>query len=1491
VVLTLVAVVVCGPALYFWYNYQHGRHAAAILIRARAMYDDKDWRAASTAFHQYLRLRPNDSEALILRAQSFDKQAVEPVAKLQAASHYLYAIRANPDRVDLRPRRAEILYELGRYHPPSYVDALEEIERVQEVVRSQPEDQTTPSGPRQVDRLAVDRLHAAAYRENIGLARRCTVDKAVGVFEDALQAHPGDIELSVGLANLLDKYAKDLADDTPDEARSHAERVIDEMVRQHAGDRDGLLARFRYQNAFANPSRPDQLLGNRRDTRDHDLADLIKAAPDDVEVLIEAAGAFNQKAAAEFQRALAERDATAAAELRSSAEEHTASAQRCEKRLLEVAPDERRVYFTVAALLTNRNQIPEAIETLKSGLQQFGDDDMDLNFRLLSLVLRIGDAEAARATVARIKPVFRNLSKAAAGGGSRLGLLRTRTAEDIEMAEVQIQLLEGNTTAAIPQLKRLAAGVTEFGDPENTNRERRRRWRLLAEAYSRVGLHDLAAAAFDTVIRLKPRVGETYLRAGVEWRMAGDLDRAIKWFEVAKGLKPEVPGAWQALAEAYLDQQLNNLDAEKRDWREFDAAIKQVRARTGGSAPVLLMEARAAIARNYRPIALNRLQELVADPNLDVGLLPPIAALWQAVGNTAEADAALQRYRESVDDPVQWALVESNVLARRGEAPAGIAVLEQALERAPAAARNAIVRRLVELEIDSGSIQSARRRLQELRDAKSAELWVYEFVADLAIVAGDFAELDACERELEVVEGPAGVMWRFCRAVRLLENASDTRAGQLEAAQLLNEIDAARPNWPLSLVLQGLLQERSARDEEDKTLQEKKLDQAIEHYEHALRSGVRTLTAQQRLVGTLYRLKRGAAASSYVRQWGLLATLSGEFSPLAVTANLQAGRLEDALRMSRAAAELRPGDAISQLWYAQCLALSNNSSDAEALFRKATRLAPTEIRAWTGLVWFYNRERRLADARQALNDLLAHVDLNPFNREVAWARGLELIGDRKGAEQHYLQARQENSKDPKLLEELGRFFLPFDQEKAFRYFQEALKVDPKSTAARRQIALICGLRGNDAELAQALALLGPGDEAGADDDRRMQAALLLRRGGDENCRQAVQLLSSLIKSAKSPVAGDRLLLAKAYTDLADIDAAQNQYETLLQTQDEPLFQLQFVRFLNQFDRLDLADQWLSRLEQDGSGKPEILDLRVDWLQRSQRIAEIVPLVDGYVERQLKILKDDSQELALLRNAAELFTELKLYDAAEKKYREIMRRYPGSYKLLALWLAKRGRFEEALAVCLEKTSGPDLTAAATSLVEVLTLAIASPSGANIDSAPAEEAIAAVNNAQTVNPSFLLVLGVLRAMQGRNAEAISLYERILAQEPGNAIVMNNLAVVLAETTDRKDEALRYMEKALAAYPESLEVLDTKGLVLAGIGRFDEAREIFERLCKVGTGNPRYHLHLALTLKHLGHPSLAREHAKIAIDNNVDSELLTPPERQFVSEAKSELSPSVQ
>ena len=310
------------------------------------------------------------------------------------------------------------------------------------------------------------------------------------------------------------------------------------------------------------------------------------------------------------------------------------------------------------------------------------------------------------------------------------------------------------------------------------------------------------------------------------------------------------------LAETRLDQQLR-VAVDGREWTGVDAALKQART-FGRHSGVLNLRAVVALSKNDRQTAIDCLRKLLAVDKLDLAMLPRIDSLLQDAGAQTEAAAALERYKQTGGSGELATLTAAELLRRRGEYPDAIRMLEQALAKSSESGRGPMLRQLIAMEIDAGAMQSARQRLLDLRKARSLDMWVYETAADLALMAGDHADLRDCERQLEAVEGPAGTLWRFVRAVQSLESGKDVPDEIRQANKLAGEIKPPGQLAP-SKVLQSAF-----RNDGTPPTQRQRTGAAI---------SARTLTTFQWLVSALYRQNR-LPTQRFIGQSGQIAATS-----------------------------------------------------------------------------------------------------------------------------------------------------------------------------------------------------------------------------------------------------------------------------------------------------------------------------------------------------------------------------------------------------------------------------------------------------------------------------------------------------------------------------------------------------------------------------------------------------------------------------------------
>ncbi len=93
-----------------------------------------------------------------------------------------------------------------------------------------------------------------------------------------------------------------------------------------------------------------------------------------------------------------------------------------------------------------------------------------------------------------------------------------------------------------------------------------------------------------------------------------------------------------------------------------------------------------------------------------------------------------------------------------------------------------------------------------------------------------------------------------------------------------------------------------------------------------------------------------------------------------------------------------------------------------------------------------------------------------------------------------------------------------------------------------------------------------------------------------------------------------------------------------------------------------------------------------------------------------------------------------------------------------------------------------------------------------------------------------LRYLRALTRKQFDDIDGLEsdlrHILAREPRNAMALNALGYVLADRTDRFEEAKNLIEQALAKYPDEPAYIDSLGWVEYRLGNYERALELLER-----------------------------------------------------------------
>jgi tetratricopeptide (TPR) repeat protein len=127
---------------------------------------------------------------------------------------------------------------------------------------------------------------------------------------------------------------------------------------------------------------------------------------------------------------------------------------------------------------------------------------------------------------------------------------------------------------------------------------------------------------------------------------------------------------------------------------------------------------------------------------------------------------------------------------------------------------------------------------------------------------------------------------------------------------------------------------------------------------------------------------------------------------------------------------------------------------------------------------------------------------------------------------------------------------------------------------------------------------------------------------------------------------------------------------------------------------------------------------------------------------------------------------------------------------------------------------------------------------------------------------LQLAVLYDTAGRKSEARPHYERVLRLDPNNAVALNNLAYMLAESGSDLDQALTMAQRATQQRPNDGDVADTLGLIYIKKDLADSAIGVYRKLTTDKPERALYRYHYALALAQKGEAAQARQQCEVAL-----------------------------
>ncbi len=422
--------------------------------------------------------------------------------------------------------------------------------------------------------------------------------------------------------------------------------------------------------------------------------------------------------------------------------------------------------------------------------------------------------------------------------------------------------------------------------------------------------------------------------------------------------------------------------------------------------------------------------------------------------------------------------------------------------------------------------------------------------------------------------------------------------------------------------------------------------------------------------------------------------------------------------------------------------------------------------------------------------------------------------------------------------------------------------------------------------------------AAADPDRLMELKLLMSRKSPESLDKAAVICKELLDENKKELLDEKkvphdvsLMLAQVYDLQGKADDARKLYFALASREHpSPDYLAAYIDFLlrrgpeAKTDEAK-ADQSLKQLEKLVPNDLTTLQLRGRWLRDQNRPAEIEPMVEGRMKKVLAALdkRSTAQEARLDEGVGKLYLKLELYSAAERWYRRLQK----LLRPLALSLAKQGRIQEALALCLKAAESNRSPEPALTMVAVLSSSAATPQDFEL----AERFLKNALNAHKDQPDLLYCLAGIRVLQDRPAEAIDFYRQVRKLRPNSIGVLNNLATLLAERPDpqNRSEALDCIDQAIDLAGPQPGLLDTKGMALYYDGKAEQAVKLLQTACDDPNPDPRYLFHLAVVRARLNQLDKARAALRKARDADLEHQVLTKKDLQLLADLERQLGQS--
>ncbi|MEM9586671.1 MAG: tetratricopeptide repeat protein [Planctomycetota bacterium] len=1189
------------------------------------------------------------------------------------------------------------------------------------------------------------------------------------------------------------------------------------------------------------------------------------------------------------------------------------------------------VYFRLAAMYSTAGQPAAAIAVLREGL-----DEIDpTNLRLLGSLARmlVSQPDWTQDQKDGLAQVMTRYQSAISDASVRLAGLsdqaRRQLGRGVDLARWELDAIagavagrQGDLPAAIRRLKSALDSTIDVDASQLALVARQ-----LAEIYERQGSADQAALVLSQAVDQNPNDESLRAAAAQAAFRAGSAEQAISILRLAQGN----PAVQLASIEAELSLQMQRLPAE-RDLSGIRSKLAGLKTAAGSSTAENLAVQIDLLNLRIPPPGVS-MQDHVASqgfrdqvnsladryPNR-VSVRRSMALMLAQLGDRTKSSEIVEQLKSNNQlSPSESQLLDAQLKVVGGQAQSAIKDLQQAATNDD---ENATVYRQYAYRIARGqrNLPQAYGLLAGIPAQELQPRSLYE----AAVLAHSLEEVpkDEVKRWLDSiaeVEGEYGTYADRFRVERLIEQLAasespvDRKDSRLrEAKRLVTKMQGRRPGWGPAYALEAQL-----------LVFEGDVSRAIDRLRRAVRIGDRSPRTRSLLVRLLIRAGRDAEASREIE----LASYRGQQliqnqDQVLIGLAGRRGKFDEALRFARQDVAERPEDPVAALTLARTAMIAATASpqakpelinEANLQIERAFELpGHNPPQCWAAKLALELRHGDTVSQEKVIN-LIAEADLMKPDRLRLEARAALAQNrlDDAASKLEELDPTEVSAREKYTLATIYRQL--GDAEKAIGKLSEAQRTDPENERYRNELAgaVIQGKQViGDAEWDELEKLLSA--DAGGGIQNRLSYALLLTRGNkldqaetvvreliaektansDDAKRLLLALLRQKLKSSSDvdnssandsqntlPLAGgsDAVAAGERHVDSENIVAECIQlYEDLIDVpKPRPQDVGGYIDFLMTSDpeATTRVERLIKQLKLTPQGWLTLLNLQLSKPDELAEAQEPVGVVSEWVSQstQSQVIDEFSANTAaggvLLRlgMATEAVPYLgSAYDAKPEGL---------SNYVIALNQAKQ--INQAVKVARKHYEGNGDARSAILLGESLLQ--------EVDLASSKEnrlLLDRILRDHSDKPEVLESIATIRFAQNRSREAIELYQQCLKLSPTRVRTLNNLAMALAEIPGRASEGIEPIDTALKLANDNPELLDTKGTVLLGAGRYREAKAVFQKALSL-SDEPRFKFHLVVTQLKLDQQYQAKETwASIDLDK-LDPSGLTAKEQKVLQQ----------